>query len=136
MAKHSPVRATLALLTASICFAAYAQPPHDKPGKGHHREASNQYHQESPSITESVIREVLRGYGVYGSNSVQALPPGIQKKLQRGKPLPPGIAKKLDPGLSGRLPQYPGYEWRQAGRDLILVAVTTGIIEAILDEVF
>ncbi|UAW97328.1 RcnB family protein [Halopseudomonas nanhaiensis] len=136
MAKQSLGRATLALLTVSVCLAVQAQPPHDKPGKGHHRESAKGHHRESPSVTESVIREVLREYGLSANSSVRTLPPGIQKNLQRGKPLPPGIAKKLDPGLSGRLPQYPGYEWRQAGRDLILVAVATGIIEAILDDVF
>lgn len=136
MAKHLMVRATLVLLAASVCSTAQAQPPHDKPGKGHHREAAPQHHRDSPSLAESVIREVLREYSVSGGTSARALPPGIQKNLQRGKPLPPGIAKKLDPGLSGRLPHYSGYEWRQAGRDLILVAVTTGVIEAILDNVF
>ena len=64
-----------------------------------------------------------------------ALPPGIQKNLARGKPLPPGIAKKLDGRLLGRLPHYDGYEWMQAGTDLLLVAVATGLIYEVLDNV-
>lgn len=65
-----------------------------------------------------------------------ALPPGIQKNLARGKPLPPGIAKKLDGRLLGQLPRYDGYEWMQAGVDLILVAVATGVIYEVLNGAF
>ena len=65
-----------------------------------------------------------------------ALPPGIQKNLARGKPLPPGIAKKLDGRLVGRLPHYDGYEWQQAGTDLILVALATGLIYEVLNGAF
>ncbi|MDI9843257.1 anti-virulence regulator CigR family protein, partial [Pseudomonas aeruginosa] len=68
-------------------------------------------------------------------NPGPALPPGIQKNLVRGKPLPPGIAKKLDGRLLGRLPHYDGYEWMQAGTDLLLVAVATGLIYEVLDNV-
>lgn len=62
-----------------------------------------------------------------------ALPPGIQKNLAGGKPLPPGIAKKLDGRLLGQRPHYDGYEWMQAGVDLILVAVATGIIYEVVN---
>jgi len=54
----------------------------------------------------------------------------------RGKPLPPGIAKKLDGRLLGQLPRYDGYEWMQAGVDLILVAVATGVIYEVLNGAF
>lgn len=60
----------------------------------------------------------------------------VFKNLARGKPLPPGIAKKLDGRLLGRLPHYDGYEWRQAGTDLILVAIATGIIYEVLNGAF
>lgn len=132
---------SLALLLALSCPLASAEPPHDKhnkhdKGQAHKRSHSEQQHyQRSPDVREAIIREILREAGLHSSHS-SALPPGIRKNLERGKPLPPGIAKKLDPGLRSRLPDYEGYEWRQVGRDLILVAVTTGIIEAILSEVF
>ena len=138
MNRHRYATLSLALLTSLAGVTVHAQPPHDKPGKEHGRGAAehhDSYQDRSPSISEAIIRDVLRNYGAHDS-SARNLPPGIQKKLQRGKPLPPGIAKKLDPRLTDRLPDYPGYEWRQVGRDLILVAVTTGIIEAILNEVF
>lgn len=34
-----------------------------------------------------------------------------------------------------RLPHYDGYEWMQAGTDLLLVAVATGLIYEVLDNV-
>lgn len=65
-----------------------------------------------------------------------ALPPGVQKNLARGKPLPPGIGKKLDGRLAKQLPHYEGYEWRQAGTDLILVSLASGIIYEVLNGAF
>ena len=65
------------------------------------------------------------------------LPPGIQKNLARGKPLPPGIAKKQLPGpFINQLPHHPGYEWRQAGADLVLVVSGSLVISDILEDVF
>lgn len=88
-----------------------------------------------PSINRSSILGIVGGYRDYWSPG-PALPPGIQKNLARGKPLPPGIAKKLDGRLIGRLPHYDGYEWQQAGADLILVALATGLIYEVLNGAF
>ncbi|MHC8371405.1 anti-virulence regulator CigR family protein [Pseudomonas sp. MDT1-85] len=88
-----------------------------------------------PSINHGSVLGIVGGYRDYWSPG-PALPPGIQKNLARGKPLPPGIAKKLDGRLLGRLPHYDGYEWRQAGTDLILVAIATGIIYEVLNDAF
>ncbi|CAM3866875.1 MULTISPECIES: anti-virulence regulator CigR family protein [Pseudomonas] len=87
-----------------------------------------------PAIDRSRVINVLLGYPDYWSRGAD-LPPGVRKNLARGKPLPPGIAKKLDDRLIGRLPHYDGYEWRQAGTDLILVAIATGIIYEVLTHV-
>lgn len=85
-------------------------------------------------ITAALAREYALEVGLGGYSS---LPPGIRKNLARGKPLPPGIAKKLVPGsLLGRLPRHPGYEWRIAGTDLILISVATAVIADILYNVF
>ncbi|WP_339526584.1 anti-virulence regulator CigR family protein [Pseudomonas sp. EL_65y_Pfl2_R96] len=88
-----------------------------------------------PSINHGSVLGIVGGYRDYWSPG-PALPPGIQKNLARGKPLPPGIAKKLDGRLLGRLPHYDGYEWQQAGTDLILVAIATGIIYEVLNGAF
>ncbi|KGD92107.1 membrane protein [Achromobacter sp. RTa] len=85
-------------------------------------------------ITISTARGYAQEYGLSGYSS---LPPGVRKNLARGKPLPPGIAKKMVPGpMLARLPVYPGYEWRVAGSDLILVAVATAIVADVLFDVF
>lgn len=88
-----------------------------------------------PRIDRGGILGIVGGYRDYWSPG-PALPPGIQKNLARGKPLPPGIAKKLDGRLIGRLPHYEGYEWQQAGTDLILVALATGLIYEVLNGAF
>jgi Ni/Co efflux regulator RcnB len=88
-----------------------------------------------PSINRSSVLGIVGGYRDYWSPG-PALPPGIQKNLARGKPLPPGIAKKLDGRLIGHLPHYDGYEWQQAGTDLILVALATGLIYEVLTGAF
>ncbi|MCF5230698.1 MULTISPECIES: anti-virulence regulator CigR family protein [unclassified Pseudomonas] len=99
-----------------------------KKGKG----GDSQY---APSIDRGSVLGVLGGYRDYWRPG-PSLPPGVQKNLARGKPLPPGIAKKLDGRLLGRLPHYDGYEWQQAGTDLILVAIASGIIYEVLNGAF
>ncbi len=88
-----------------------------------------------PSVDRGDVLGIVGGYRDYWSPG-PALPPGIQKNLARGKPLPPGIAKKLDGRLIGQLPHYDGYEWQQAGTDLILVALATGLIYEVLNGAF
>ena len=85
-------------------------------------------------ISFSRARSLAVNYGLVG---YQALPPGIAKNLVRGKPLPPGIAKKTLPAsMIHDLPYYPGYEWRAVGDDLVLVALSTAIVTAIINGVF
>jgi len=88
--------------------------------------------------TAGISIAAARGYAAdYGLTGYSALPPGIRKNLARGKPLPPGIAKKMVPGpMLARLPVHPGYEWRVAGSDLILVAIGTAIVADVLFDVF
>ena len=102
---------------------------------GHKQSAGGNDWHGGPSIDRGDVLGILGGHRNYWSSG-PALPPGIQKNLARGKPLPPGIAKKLDGRLLGQLPHYDGYEWMQAGADLILVAVATGIIYEVLNGAF
>ncbi|WP_341303551.1 anti-virulence regulator CigR family protein [Pseudomonas sp. TMP25] len=129
---------TLPLLLAGLGFAisltgAEAAPKHDKPNK-QSDDSNVQVDLRGPSIDIGQVRIIL------GNNRdligpAQSLPPGIRKNLARGKPLPPGIAKRFDSRLLGKLPHYDGYEWRQAGTDMVLVTLATGLIYEILDRV-
>ncbi|SDR69920.1 regulator RcnB of Ni and Co efflux [Halopseudomonas sabulinigri] len=135
------------LLTASVIAIALATPLQAKPdnhpgqgnnkGGGHHQEERHEQRERDAriDINDQLVRSIFRDNHQY-VDSRDSLPPGIRKNLARGKPLPPGIAKQIDPRLSRQLPHYDGYDWRQAGEDAILVSVTTGIIEAIINDAF
>ncbi len=66
----------------------------------------------------------------------KGLPPGIQKKLERGGTLPPGIAKKYLPeDLDRDLPPAPsGYERIIHGSDVLLVEIDTGKVADIITD--
>ncbi|WP_017904633.1 anti-virulence regulator CigR family protein [Pseudomonas asplenii] len=139
---------TAALVLAAGSASAWADPGNgqgngkkfsqgfdDQDGHGKGRKSVHGERAHGPSIDRNGVLGVLGGYRDYWSPG-PALPPGIRKNLARGKPLPPGIAKKLDGRLLGQLPRYDGYEWRQAGADLILVSIASGIIYEVLSGAF
>ena len=136
MKPHSAVALSLcALLAASPVLAS---PP---PGKGKQGHQGQQGQQEDvridlrgPSVDIGRVRIVL-GDNRQLIGPTSSLPPGIAKNLARGKPLPPGIAKNMDSRLLGHLPRYEGYEWKQIGRDVVLVAIATGIVYEILENI-
>ncbi len=75
-------------------------------------------------------------YSARGERSVKALPPGIRKRLARGKPLPPGIAKTRVPdGLESLIRVPAGYQIVEVGLDVLLVEVATDIIHDVLMDV-
>lgn len=145
-----------ALACTTILAPAWSAPPenHGKPdhagnGNGNNKGNSNSGKNKgngkdadtNVSVTLStagISISTARGYAVQaGATGYGSLPPGIRKNLARGKPLPPGIAKKMVPGpMLARLPVHPGYEWRVAGNDLILIAIATGIVADVLANVF
>ncbi|BEN54072.1 hypothetical protein ACAX60_002249 [Serratia marcescens] len=96
------------------------------------------YRNDDNLITVNLSRDRARSLAHnYGLTGYRSLPPGIAKNLARGKPLPPGIAKKVVPrSMLRELPQYPGYEWRIAGDDLVLVALSTAIVASVINGVF
>jgi hypothetical protein len=62
----------------------------------------------------------------------KALPPGLQKKLARGR-LPPGIEKRYLPAeLEAALPPHPGVERVVLGDDVLLVETESGFVLDIL----
>lgn len=157
--KNCPTRITAMslLLALGLCSTGLsAQPPEHRgkseghPGKHNQAEHSkgggaedhSKYKHEREdgyqredrrdiSIEEAALREIFRDQKAY-IDADSSLPPGIRKNLARGKPLPPGIAKKFDNRVRSKLPDYPGYDWRQVGTDAVLIDATTGIVEAII----
>lgn len=151
--KTSAILLLTALFSLSSVVPAIADPGNGK-GNGNGQHKNSQAHQNkgnkdkskghhaNDSLDTSVhinlsfdrAREIAVHHGLTG---YQSLPPGIAKNLARGKPLPPGIAKKQLPASFIReLPVYSGHEWVMAGRDLILIAVATGLVVDIINNVF
>ncbi|MDX1269278.1 MAG: anti-virulence regulator CigR family protein, partial [Oceanisphaera sp.] len=91
-----------------------------------------------PNIDEAALRLIFREHRDWLNDGQHrdALPPGIRKNLQRGKPLPPGIAKRFDPRLRERLPDYKGYEWQRVGDKAVLVDLATDNVRFILESIF
>lgn len=140
----------------SVCLLAYilswqavavAQPAH-APAHGARDNSSHAEHQRGehdvgrherrhrdervidlPRINEGELLRLLRQYD---APRAEALPPGIQRNLERGKPLPPGIAKRFDGPLASQLPRYPGYEWERVGADVVLIEAATRIVVDVL----
>lgn len=144
------------LTAVTVCLALLSSPAivladpgnGNGQGKGHSKGNGKQGNQgnkgkntgndgwgQGPSVNRGSVLGIVGGARDYWAPG-PALPPGIQKNLARGKPLPPGIAKKLDGRLLSQLPRYDGYEWQQAGTDLILVALATGLIYEVLNGAF
>ena len=99
-----------------------------------HRKNAGKPDRVDADINFSRARSLAVNYGLVG---YQSLPPGIAKKVARGKPLPPGIAKKALPAsMLNDLPYYPGYEWRAVGDDLVLIALSTAVVTAVINGVF
>ncbi|WP_426237050.1 anti-virulence regulator CigR family protein [Pseudomonas sp. TWP3-2] len=98
-----------------------------------HRGPQNNHRGGPPPRDFGPVRQTIRdnhGYFVRGAPP----PPGM--RLERGRPLPHGYyGERLDNRALERLPYYPGYEWRRAGGDIVLIAVGTGIVYEILDGV-
>jgi hypothetical protein len=90
----------------------------------------------SITLTKDMQIEIRTWYAQHPVGNVEALPPGIRKRLARGKPLPPGIAKKVAPaGLRSGLRLPYGYQVFEVGLDVLLVEVATSIVHDILTDV-
>ncbi|HEY0833558.1 MAG TPA: anti-virulence regulator CigR family protein [Azospirillum sp.] len=79
-------------------------------------------------------RTLIQNYFVANPVGVSSLPPGIAKKVARGKPLPPGIAKKQVPAQLGmQLPYCAGaLECVILGADLLILDAVNGIIRDVV----
>jgi hypothetical protein len=78
----------------------------------------------------------ITAYFTTHTYTAEALPPGIVRKLARGKPLPPGIAKRSLPrDLVATLPTRDGFEITIFG-DRIVLLEASGLVVDILQEIF
>jgi len=139
MLKHRTLKPAFALV---ICFAVLAAPAYANPGngngngngahggKGQHHVKSEDEHgnrknygkpdRVGSDINFSPARSLAVNYGLTGYES-----------------LPPGIAKKsLPASMINDLPYCPGYEWRAIGDDLVLIALSTAVVTAVINGVF
>lgn len=134
--------ALFAGVAALMIVALPAQAKKEGHGNPHAQGSKGGGAEESVSISISAgisvggARDIARDVGIR-PGSYQALPPGMQNRLAKGKPLPPGIAKKqVDPRMLSRLPVHAGHEWLVIGVDLVLVNIQTKIPVDILPGVF
>ena len=89
-------------------------------GSSDHRKNYGKPDHVESDISFATARHLAVNYGLTGYDS-----------------LPPGIAKKAVPAsMLGELPYYPGYEWRIVGDDLVLIALSTAVVTAIINGVF
>ncbi|WP_439884993.1 anti-virulence regulator CigR family protein [Pseudomonas syringae] len=115
----------------------HQQGPRDNDGPGNRGNGkgpgpTHQDNRGGPPQDFGPVRETFQQHrDVIGRG--QPLPPGIH--IAKGRPLPPGYGKRLDRRSLQYLPHYEGYEWRRLGTDVVLIAVGTGIVYAILDGV-
>lgn len=129
----------LALFPLLAASSALADPPWDRAGDHRDggarvREHDGRQGRDLGNILITAAEKALIGE-YYGGRSAESLPPGIRKKVARGKPLPPGIAKNFPGDLRGRMPPRPGYDWRTVGPDVVLVEAATGVVVDVLKDI-
>ena len=82
------------------------------------------------------VQQTIREYYADKPKKARALPPGAARNYARGKRLPPGIAKQtLPPDLERRLRAPSGHQYVVVDSDVLLIAVSTGIVVDILLDV-
>lgn len=91
--------------------------------------------QSSVVIFRDTDRTAFHRYHRDHPLAVRDLPPGMRKRIARGKPLPPGIAKKqLAPGLLAIAPQLErGYSYARVGRDVVVLNPAGLVVDLLLD---
>ena len=136
---------TLISVTSLFTVSLQADPSKNKgkPEKTNSEERADKYGlsvdanlsvMATAGISIGDARNLASSYNLTGG---KPLPPGIRKNLGRGKPMPPGIQKtRMPDSFINQLPAHKGYEWQQAGTDLVLVVVGSLVISDILEGVF
>ena len=147
MSKNRIVLSIVTMISFASLFSAtlLADPPKNKgkPDKTNSEERADKNNfsvnadlsiMVSAGISIADARKLASRYELTGG---KPLPPGIRKNLARGKPMPPGIQKtRLPVSFVDRLPSHEGFEWQQAGTDLVLVVTGSLVISDVLEGVF
>lgn len=91
--------------------------------------------QSSVVIFHDTDRAAFRRYHRDHPVAITDLPPGIRKRIARGKPLPPGIAKKqLSPGLTAIAPRLArGHSYARVGRDVVVLDPAGLVVDLLVD---
>lgn len=125
-----------ALLVVAVSAPAAADPGGKHGGGREQRMESRDVGDVMADVLITAAERALIG-DYYRTHAVPAdsLPPGIRKKVARGKSLPPGIAKRFPDALAGQLRARPGYEFRTVGADVVLVEIASGVIADVIKGV-
>lgn len=152
IARYLPLLLSVALTATATPAFAHHKPGHAGGPPSHQNNGSNSgTHSPESSVTVSpagisvqfgeveirLVNDWFRANpDVYANYA--ALPPGIARNLERGKPLPPGIAKRFLPsGLTTILPAAPeGYGRFIIGNDLVLIELNSGLISDLAEILF
>ena len=126
-------RATAGILALTASLLAIS--PSNGLAQGREKSVSNTA-TVSVTLSSDMQVQIRAFYAARNTSGLKALPPGIRKRLARGKPLPPGIAKQVVPdGLRSQLRLPSGFEVVEVGLDVLLVEVATNVIHDVLMDV-
>lgn len=142
------------IILMSVCAdSANAKKPHHHHGKHREHLSSPQYESNYliglNQVQKTNLIDLLRGRDnddytlnprirIEITNQINSLPPGIQKRLAKGKPLPYGIAKKvvLPQEVNSYLKLPQDYRIIVLGSSVIVLNSSDNIILDILQAVF
>jgi hypothetical protein len=135
---------TLVSVISLFTVTLQADPPKNKgkPDKANSEKAERHDFSVDANLSVTVtaginIGDARKLASTYKLTGGKPLPPGIRKNLARGKPMPPGIQKtRMPDSFISQLPHHEGYEWQQAGTDLVLVVAGSLVISDVLEGVF
>lgn len=131
---HRTILAGMLGLCLTLTSCAELGIPYPTGNASPQQSSSGRGQASSANISVEHAKALAMANGLVGQ---PGLPPGIARRLAKGKTLPPGIAKSRVPqAMLAGLPSIEGHEWLQLGRDLVLVAVGTAIVVEILNDVF
>lgn len=130
---------SIAIVLVAVLAATSAEARQND--KGPKRQAESQHRDVEVVVRAGgvnlTVQRTIREYYADKPKEARDLPRGVARKYARGRKLPPGIAKRLlPPDLERRLPVQPGYQYVAVDHDVLLIAVSTGIVADILMDVF